>query len=272
MDRRQVIKLAAAGVATQLLTPWNVGFAQDRTGNAGTRPKPEIDPRHPLVPVLNMAYEARKAVEAVKDYTATFIKQELIDKRVRKTVMNLKLREEPFSVYLYFVDPYKGREVIYIDGKNKNQLQVHETGLLSVVGTVSLAPTSPDAMNGNKYPVTMIGLRTMLERVIEQWENEAQFGEVEPKYYPEAKLGDLPCRCIESKHPQPRNQFKSHMTRLYLHGESGLPVRVEQYAWPAGKDQPPQLFEEYSYMNLKTNVGLQDADFDTRNPNYAFAK
>ena len=30
------------------------------------------------------------------------------------------------------------------------------------------------------------------------------------------------------------------------------------------------LLESYSYLDLKTNVGLTDADFDTKNPEYNF--
>ena len=33
-----------------------------------------------------------------------------------------------------------------------------------------------------------------------------------------------------------------------------------------------QLLEEYTYTNIKINVGLTDADFDTKNPNYKFTK
>ncbi len=32
----------------------------------------------------------------------------------------------------------------------------------------------------------------------------------------------------------------------------------------------PQLLEEYTYLNVKLNVGLTDADFDDKNPEYNF--
>lgn len=230
------------------------------------------DPRHPLVPVLKMAYESRAACAAIKDYSATFVKQEWMGRKMIKTTMNIKLREQPFSVYLLFAEPNKGREVIYVQGRNNNQLQAHEAGLLSVVGTLSLIPTSPDAMNGNKYPVTMIGLRNMLEQLIVQWEAETKFGEVQTKYYPQATLGQIECKVLETRHPNPRKQFKHHLTRLYLDAKTLLPLRVEQYDFPSAPDKPAPLMEEYTYFNLQTNIGLTDLDFDTRNPGYAFSK
>lgn len=186
--------------------------------------------------------------------------------------MRLKLREEPFSVYLYFLDPNKGREVIYVEGKNNNMLMVHETGVKALAGTVSLDPKSKDAMADNKYPVTMIGMRTMLERVIAQWEEEGKFAETTVQYYPDAKLGDVACTVIESSHPKPRDNFKFHMTRLYIDKTTLYPVRVEQYGFPGKGDKQPPLLEEYTYSQIKPNLGLTDKDFDHTNPSYAFPK
>ncbi|MCP3695353.1 MAG: DUF1571 domain-containing protein, partial [Planctomycetaceae bacterium] len=32
----------------------------------------------------------------------------------------------------------------------------------------------------------------------------------------------------------------------------------------------PEVVEEYTYLNLKINVGLTEEDFDTKNPKYNF--
>jgi len=233
-------------------------------------PETKVDPQHPLAPALAQAYEARKALAAVKDYEALFSKRELIGRRTHTTTMQLKLREEPFSVYLQYISPHQGREVIYVAGRNNGQLLAHETGLKAIAGTVSLAPDSEDAMDGNRYPVTMIGMRNLLEQVIAQWELEAQYGESEVKYYPDAKLGETACRVIETSHPQPRKQFKFQKTMLFLDGQTSFPVRVEQHAFPTGGREKSTLVEEYTYTKIRVNVGLTDRDFDHTNPNYAF--
>lgn len=234
--------------------------------------QPTIDPQHDLAKPLEQAYKAREVLEGIKDYTATFTKQEMIGQQLKKTSMNLKFRQEPFSVYMLFGKPYEGREVIYVAGANNNMLLAHDTGVRAVLGgTVSLLPTSDQAMEDNRYPVTMIGLRKMLDRIIEQWETEGQFGETKVKYYPNAKLGEgVACKVIESTHPQPRKQFKFQMTRLFIDKESGLAIRVEQYGFPQNGQKTSPLVEEYTYMSVKTNVGLTDADFDAKNSSYAF--
>jgi hypothetical protein len=226
---------------------------------------------HPLVPALQQAKAAGKAAEALTDFQAVFSKREVVRGRLQPPqTMRIKLRRKPFSVYLHFIKPHEGREVIYVDGRNRGHILAHETGLKSVVGTVSLPPTSPRALEESKYPITEIGLRTMVQTVIAQWERETKYGEINVQYYPNARLGNTLCRVIESTHPRPRKQFPYYMTRLYIDKKSGLPVRVEQYGFPRRAGERPPLMEEYTYSAIKTNVGLKDIDFDTRNPKYGF--
>lgn len=246
----------------------SAGFAQD----GKDRQPASIDPQHPLAPALEQAYKARDVLAGVQDYTAVFTKQEMFGAQLKKATMTMKFREEPFSVYMLFGKPYEGREVIYVAGANKNLLLAHDTGVRAIIGgTVSLAPDSDQAMEDNHYPITMIGLRNMLDRIITQWEAEGQYGETNVRYFPNATLGkEVSCRVIESSHPQPRKQFKFQKTLLYIDKQSGLAIRVEQYAFPKNGEKQAPLVEEYTYMSVKTNVGLTDVDFDAKNSSYAF--
>jgi len=231
----------------------------------------EVDPQHPLAPAIEHAQQSLAALAKIQDYEAVYTKQEMVGGKRVQSEVSLKLREEPFSVYMLFVRPHAGREVIYFAGKNKGMLLAHETGIRAIAGTVSLAPDSEDALEENRYPITMMGMRNMLEKLISQWEAEAQFGEVDVKFYPNARMGDVECKVIESRHPTPRKQFKFQMSRLYIEKTTGLPVRLEQWAFPATGNQPV-LVEEYTYSKVRTNLGLTDQDFDHTNPNYAFPR
>ncbi len=230
---------------------------------------------HPLNKPLRIVRQCRTKLDDVQDYTATFSKQERVGRRGNKLVsqtMAMKFREEPFSVYFYFQDrKTQGREVLFVNGRNKGQLLVHEgSGLSSLVGTVTLATNSSEVMKENRYPITEVGLKKMADKIIEQWEGESKYGETTVKYYNNAKLGSVECLAIESTHPQPRRQFKYHMTRVFIDKDTRLLVRVEQYGWPNRNGQQPPKIEEYTYSNIKTNVGLTDFDFDRRNKSYRF--
>jgi hypothetical protein len=224
-----------------------------------------VHPEHPLIPALQMAYKSRETLKEVKDYTGVFVKKELIKQTYITHTMDMKFREQPMAVYLRFQEPNEGRQVLYASGANQGQILVQEAGLKGgLLGTITLNPTAPLAMSENRHPITEIGISNMLKRVIQQWEGEAKFGETDVRYHPEAKLGNHPVRMIQTSHPVLRNQFKYHVTRLYLDNQTLFPVRVEQYDWPAQPGGKPVQVELYMYSGVRTNVGLTERDFDRR--------
>lgn len=225
----------------------------------------------PLARAFRHAEKSRAALSEVKDYTALFTKREVIGGRLTKQVMGMKCREQPFSIYFQFQSkPEAGREVLFVSGANGGRILVHETGIKAIAGTVPLPPTDPQVMAENRYPITQVGISKLLDVIVSQWQNEAKYGEPEVKFYPNAKLGEQACLAIETTHPQKQKVFRFHITRLYLDKETYLPVRVEQFDWPRTPQEKPALIEEYTYTNVKVNVGLRDIDFDTRNPNYGY--
>jgi len=233
--------------------------------------KPSISEDHPLYLPLVEAYKARLALKDVKSYEAVFVKRELIRSKLQKTSMNLKLREDPFSFYLKFLDQNAGREVIYVEGQNKNQLVIHEAGLKSLAGTVFRTPNAPDVMAENRYPADMVGLKKMINKVISQWEEEGKYAEVKTQKRPNSKLATgEECVVYESIHLTPRKQFKFHITRLWIEEKSGLAIRVDQLGFPQNGQKEPPILEEYTYGKLKLDSNLTNRDFDPKNPSYQY--
>lgn len=226
---------------------------------------------HPLIPAIQLIRQSYTVVQQLKDYEATLIKQELVNGQMISQRIRLRIKDKPFSIYMQYEEPHAGREVLFVLGQNDNQMLVHEaTGITSLVGTVSLAVDSPQALAENRHIITDSGMKRLLELLIAQWELESRYGECDVKFYPAAKMGNAECEVIESSHPRPRKQFPFHMTRIFLEKQSRLPIRIENYGFPAQANQPAPLVEEYTYVNVKTNVGLTAADFDRRNQRYSF--
>lgn len=233
----------------------------------------ESQPReHPLQPAIRRVQASLETLESVRDYEATLRKRELVGGKLVDHTMTIRFREEPFSVYLKFIDENAGREVMYVKGQNQDRLLAHEApgSLKSLVGTVSLPPDSPEVRSESRHLITDIGLRNMLKFILKRWEEEAKYGECEVQYYPRARLGETECLVIECTHPRPRKQFLFHISRLFIDKQTNLPVRSENYGWPARPDAPPPLIEEYTYSDIKTNIDLADRDFDRNNPEYNF--
>lgn len=251
---------AIGSMASALFVTNEYVSADERTLNA----------EHPLMPALRHAKSCISKAQAMSGYECTFSKKEVVGSEMVSQTMKMKVRHQPFSVYMYFLEPSKGREVIFVDGKNDNKLQVHETGLAALIGTLSLAPEDSRVMAENRYPITRAGLKNMLESVVLQWEEETKYAETEVKYFEDAKVGDYKCRVIESSHPQPRKQFKFHMTRLWIDEKSGLAVRVQQFGFPKKKDAKPPMLEDYAFTSIKPELRLSDRDFDVNNPSYNY--
>lgn len=230
----------------------------------------EAPQSHPLIPALKMATESLVTMESIHDYRATFVKRELIDRQMKESRMELKLRERPFSVYLKFLQPNAGREAIFVEGQNNGKLLVHDVGLAGLVGTISLDPTGSYAMAENRYPVTMIGMRNLVAAVLEQWLTETKVDDLTVNFYPNARIGKVSCKAIETAHAAPRPEAKFQMTRLYLDNQQGIPIRVQQYSFPSRREMQPALVEDYLYTDLHLNTGLADIDFSVKNPKYRF--
>ncbi|HEX5442170.1 MAG TPA: DUF1571 domain-containing protein [Pirellulales bacterium] len=227
---------------------------------------------HPLLPAIRWAKVTLKKLDAIKDYSCIMVKRERIDGALAdQEYMSVKIRHEPFSVYLGFVKPakVKGQEAIYVRGRNNGEMQAHGNGMRKLFGTVSLKPDSYLAMAGNRYPITEMGLRRLVERLIEVGENDSKFGECEVKASPK-KINGREVVCLQVTHPVPRKEFLFHIAKIYIDTQNGLPMRYESYDWPAETGGTPPLMEEYTYLNLKLNNGFTDKDFDTSNPSYQF--
>ncbi len=240
---------------------------------------------HPLLPVLKYASERYRALDAqVKDYTCTLVKREQIDGRLSDPeFLSMKLRHgkveqgkvvSAFAVYLRFLAPaeVRDREVIYFEGRYDGKLIARRGGLRMAYVTAALNPNGELAMQGNRYPITEIGFKNLLTRLLEVAREDVQHTECEVKYYTGAKVNGRVSTMVEVTHPVRRPYFRYHIGRIFIDDELQLPIRYASYDWPEEAGGEPRLLEEYTYLNLKLNVELTDWDFDYRNENYNFRK
>ncbi len=229
---------------------------------------------HPLMPALRWAYAGIEEIRGLEDYSCNFVKHERVGgDLLDHEHMFMKVRHRPFSVYMYFLSPpaVRGQEVIFVEGQNDGKMWAHTIGVRDrLVGTVSLSPTGPLAMKGNRYPITEAGILTLVTRLIEIGERDAKFGECDVQFFPDAKVNGRRCTCIQVVHPVPRRNFLFHLARIYVDDELNMPIRYEAFDWPEKQGGKPVLTEEYTYLNFKANNGFTDADFDIRNPSYNF--
>jgi hypothetical protein len=224
---------------------------------------------------LKFGTQSRAALSSLSDYTAVLTKTELVGGNLTTQVMDLKCRQQPFSIYLgSHRRGGKGREVIYAAGANDGNLLVHEAGLKSVIGTLKLKPDCSKVMETNRHPITDVGLVRLIESAMSVWENDrrvADAAQVEVEFFHDVAAAGTVCEEVQITHHQKRPQINYQIGRVFVEKQTGFPVQAEAYGWPGRLGEEPPLLEKYTYSEIKTNVGLTAHDFDPQNSEYEFA-
>ena len=196
------------------------------------------------------------------------IKQERIDGTLHdQEVAFIKVRHNPFSVYMFFLKPNKGQECLYKaapDG-SKGTLHARGAGWKKRFGIMELDPEGALAMKNQKYPIMKLGMRNLTTELIEVATNDMNFGECEVTNR-QSKINGRLVTLLEVTHPTPRANFRFHKAQIFIDNELHIPIRYASYMWPETPGAEPPLEEAYTYLNIKLNNGFTDADFDQDNP------
>jgi hypothetical protein len=222
----------------------------------------------PMDEPVRLIHEAQQAYQNVRDYSCLLIKRERINGMLPNadTVMEMKVRTQPFSVYLRFIQPRteSGQEVCYVAGRNDGKMRVRPKGVLgSFAGFVSLDPNDPRARQTSKRSITEAGIGNMIERFARAWENEHRQNLTRQVRVAEYEYNRRRCTRVETIHPDNGNgHFLYYRDVVYFDKETHLPIRLEFYDWPRQAGDTGQLVEVYSFANMRLNVGLGDDVFN----------
>lgn len=240
--------------------------------------------QNPLERALDIARNSLNHSRArINDYTAVLVKRESVNGTLGDTeymftkIKNRKVANgaiaQPMSVYINFLKPssVKGREVIYVEGKNDGNLIAHEGGFKGkFLPTVTIPPTGMLAMRGQRYPMTEVGIENLILKLIERGETAAKYPDVRCEFRRNARIKDSVCTVLEVTQPTRRPELLFYKAQVFIDDQLNVPVRYVAYDWPKRKGDDLQIIEEYTYLNVKVNVGLTAADFDPRNQAYGF--
>ncbi len=287
LERRQFVALLGSVAATfsvqSVLADENpIVEPVHRVANAANSLEPT--PLHPLDRALKIAENGLAGSRAnINDYTALLVKRELVGGVLSEhQFMQAKIRNrkvvdgkivQPLSVYLKYLKPtsVKGREVVYVEGKNGGYLTAHEGGFKGrFLPTVTIPPDGMIAMRGQRYPITEIGLENLIVQLLDRGQTAKKFDDAQCEFRKNARIRERPCTVFQVTLPTKRPELVFHQAQVFIDDELNVPIRYVAYDWPRSEGAPLELLEEYTYLNLKVNVGLTDADFDPDNTAYNF--
>lgn len=273
--------LCLGALLSSLFLSGQNAFGQETPVKVAVKGQENAAGAHPLDPALTMAAKGLEySKDKVRDYTATLVKRERVDGELQPyEYIFLKVRNSkpqvPFSVYMYFLKPTtaKGREVIFVKGRNENKMVVHEGGSKGqLLPNLNLDPKGYLAMQGQRYPVTEVGVENLMVQLLERGNRDRAAGTCKVQFRKGAKINGRECTLLQVTHPERRAPYDFHIAQIFVDDELGMPIRYAAYDWPKAEGARPELIEEYTYLNLKINAGLKEIDFDPENSNYAFKR
>ncbi len=191
------------------------------------------------------------------DYSCTLIKQERLNGNLGKEQwIDVKFLDEPYSVSLNFTKNAPiGERVLYVEGKNDNQMLVKPKGFLfTLVGTVKRQPDGPQAMRNTLRPVNMFGFARGLASLIKVYRQAEDEGDLKTSFGGFAEVAGRKT-VVLIRHLPPKNDYPAARTLVYVDLEYLLPICIEGYNWDE------ELSCRYLYKDVKFNVGLSDEDF-----------
>ena len=221
---------------------------------------PEQRTEQELAAKIQLLEKGVQFLEKTPDYTATFVKQELVNgDLLDEQEMEMKVRHAPFSVYLKWTTGEVGREVLFVDGANNGKMTAHGGGWKARLPAVSIEPTCGLAMAESRYPVNKAGLFELAKMMLQIHKDDL----AQKKISRCEKLVDQvfdgrPCHAylIEYRDRSVSENYRKSIS--LIDKEWSIPVYTRNFGWL--NDNAPEnpeeldtasLLEFYSYSSIK---------------------
>src|SRR5262249_19637125 len=125
----------------------------------------------------------------------------------------------------------------------------------------------------SRHTVAEAGLKYLVEEFCKSWEAEMPLGiaqvtiqDGEVKIHLDKEDIVRQCRVITTTHDlkdRGRKEIRYYRSQVYLDKETGMLFRAQNFDWPRSEgDMQGFLVEDYTYLNMRTNIGLTNKDFE----------
>lgn len=204
----------------------------------------------------------------VQSYTARFVRQERVRDAMRPREEALLKFQRPGRLYLRWVSgPPKGRELLFVEGRNDDRMLVHEPGGLARLFTIVLAPDSPRLLRESRHPATEIGIGRLIDLIAENARRALGRGELVVVDRGTTTRSGRSEHRLELVLPRDRGKgYYCHRALVEVDVAWGLPVEATIF------DGDDRLVASYAYRDLRLNVDLTALDFEASNPQYGFPR
>lgn len=219
----------------------------------------------PADPLTAMLAEARAAHGKIRDYTATFTRQERVNGTLgAEQVAEMKVRVQPPGIYVRFARPetVAGMEVAYSAAARDGRVRYRPAGLEGRKGLLKLDPTDPKFLTAHRHPAPQWGIGGILDRLTAAVSREKNLNNPVEVYTGDYQFTGRPVTRYEILCRRPHAFRYAARMLVYVDHETRLPVRFEAYDDPRPGTKEQDLIESYSYTELRFNTGLGEGTFE----------
>jgi hypothetical protein len=214
-------------------------------------------------------------IARIESYTATFRKQERLGGKLGpENTLKMKVRNRPFAIYLKFLSPKLGKEVVYAEGHHENKVIAHNGDWTrKLVPRLAVAPDSAVALADSRHPVTEAGLVHLANKLLSF--RKKDIGDPHAETTLDRITDETGRPWLRSVHTHSVNDGSRPFARVEIlyDPKTQFPLQISSYDWPAeGQTGELELAERYAYDDLNLEAALTAADFDPANPDYAFMR
>jgi hypothetical protein len=224
--------------------------------------------------LLRFMEDVRARLEMVPGYTATLQRQERVGGRLGPVqTLAIKVRHQPFGIYIRFVSPETGKEVVFAKGRYDDHVIAHSGGIgRHLVPRLKVAPDSPVALAGNRHPVTDAGILALARRL--EGFRKLDCDDADAETVLDEFVDRDGKRWLRSVHDHSNETGERPFqhVEIWYDPETGFPLRIESYEWARDANGDPVLAEKYHYHDVDIHAKLTDIDFDPANPTYEFRR
>jgi hypothetical protein len=294
LRRRKWLSLALIAPGLAVLTSWWLTAPLEDEGaspvlsTTAPAPAPTIStsPDRPAWPegrvegieaktaLLAVLEDAARRIDATSGYVATFKKQERIGGRLLpEQTMAMKVRQRPFAIYLKFLAPKPGKEVLYAEGHRKNKVLAHNGDWTRrLVPRLEVAPDSPTALADNRHPITEAGLSNLAHKLVAFRKLDVDDPEAVTILDRTTGPDGRPLLRSTHLHEHPNRSRPFARIEVLYDPATHFPMQISSYDWPQPGEEGESLVERYAYEGLVLDPSLTALDFDPANPAYEFLR
>lgn len=207
--------------------------------------------------------ESMACFQQISDYTCT------LEKKVNKDgvvyydpEISVKFKKPAHYYFKWGSGKFKGQEIIFAENRYHNKIVAHSGGLLGFI-TIHLDPEGSIAMKRNHHSLRRSGMEKIFDILGESYNRYKITGYGSISLMGESGMDGRDVWVIQGEFPENMGFYAAKII-LCLDKVNTLPLKITVYDWSGA------LYEEYSFHDLRINVGLDEKDFDPENIKYNF--